>query len=233
MEFQVGDLGADHASDHAAVGALLAGYISIVTDLVLNSLAISLLAHVAHSLGPGVADLLYQRGALLLRFRVVTSRESDHHLHPYLEAANRSCRSSLFLVSVMKTSYYYFEGCLVYTFIFIILLVTRNRCNSLIFFYSLQRTSDQRFKCRGGWQGCTQLLVLPDLNCAGDGHFLLRFLTFNFFPLASSKDLLHLVIYLHFYQTKILIIIHLFLMSKKSGKVSVLLIIQVTTNRNM
>ena len=82
MVFQVGDLGADHASDHAAVGALLAEY--IVTDLVLNSLAIPLLARFAHSLGPGVADLLYQRGALLLRFCVVTSRESDHHLHPYL-----------------------------------------------------------------------------------------------------------------------------------------------------
>ena len=38
----------------------------IVTDLVLNGFALPLLNHVAHSLGPGGADLLHDGGALLL-----------------------------------------------------------------------------------------------------------------------------------------------------------------------
>ena len=103
MVFQVGDLGADHASDHAAVGALLAGY--IVTDLVLTLVLV-------------LQSYSIKEALLLLRFW-------------HLEAANRSCRSSLLLLPVMKTSYYYSEGCLVYTFIFIILLATRNRSTAL------------------------------------------------------------------------------------------------------
>ena len=106
MAFQVGDLGADHASDHAAVGALLADY--IVTDLVLFSLALPLLAHVGHILSPVgsllagdivtdlvlnclthlllAAELLYHRGALMLQFCVVTRREIGHHFYPHLAA---------------------------------------------------------------------------------------------------------------------------------------------------
>ena len=72
LAFLVRDSGANHASVHAARPAG-----NIVTDLVLDSFALPLLAN--------VADLLHHRGALLLRILVVSC--GANCLHPQLEAA--------------------------------------------------------------------------------------------------------------------------------------------------
>ena len=73
--YLVGDSG-DHASDHTALSAG-----DIVTYIVLNSLAHPLLAHVAHGLSHGGADLVHHMDTvLLLRVCVVS-------LHPHLPAA--------------------------------------------------------------------------------------------------------------------------------------------------